>query len=77
VLYGFKFFYLFMAVIGCTMNLSAIVDIADALLFIMAIPNLIGLYLLMPVVRREVNAYWAKLKAGQLPSNAEMESARG
>lgn len=77
VLYGFKFFYLLMAVVGCTMNLGSIVDIADGLLFIMAIPNLIGLYLLMPVVRREVNSYWAKLKAGQIPSNAEREAGHG
>jgi AGCS family alanine or glycine:cation symporter len=66
VLYGFKIFYLFTAVLGCTLQLSSLVDIADALLFIMAIPNLIGVYLLMPVVKRELNAYWARLKSGQL-----------
>jgi|LNFM01.1.fsa_nt_gb AGCS family alanine or glycine:cation symporter len=66
VLYGFKLFYLFTAVLGCTLQLSSLVDIADALLFIMAIPNLIGVYLLMPVVKRELNAYWARVKAGQL-----------
>jgi len=68
VLYGFKIFYLFTAVLGCTLQLSSLVDIADALLFIMAIPNLIGVYLLMPVVKRELNAYWARLKSGQLRS---------
>ncbi|MFN7783460.1 MAG: alanine:cation symporter family protein [Lysobacterales bacterium] len=44
---------------------------ADALLFIMAIPNLIGVYLLMPVVKRELNAYWARLKAGELRNYRE------
>lgn len=58
VLYGFKVFYLAMAVVGCTMDLGAIVDLADGLLFVMAIPNLIGVYLLMPVVKRELDAYW-------------------
>ena len=71
VLYGFKIFYLFTAVLGCTLQLSSLVDIADALLFIMAIPNLIGVYLLMPVVKRELNAYWARLKSGQLRSYRE------
>jgi hypothetical protein len=61
VLYGFKIFYLAMAVVGCTMQLGSIVDIADALLFIMAIPNLIGVYLLMPVVKRELAGYEARL----------------
>ncbi|WP_395791128.1 alanine/glycine:cation symporter family protein [Aquimonas sp.] len=65
-LYGFKVFYLLSAVLGCTLQLSSLVDIADALLFIMAIPNLIGVYLLMPVVKRELNSYLARLKAGQL-----------
>jgi len=65
-LYGFKFFYLAMAVVGCTMPLASIVDIADGLLFIMAIPNLIGVYLLMPVVKRELGSYLARLKSGEI-----------
>jgi AGCS family alanine or glycine:cation symporter len=66
VLYGFKFFYLGTAVLGCTLQLSSLMDIADALLFIMAIPNLIGVYLLMPVAKRELNNYWARKQSGQL-----------
>jgi AGCS family alanine or glycine:cation symporter len=65
VLYGFKICYLGTAVLGCTLQLSSLVDIADALIFIMAIPNLIGIYLLMPVVKREMDAYFARLKAGE------------
>ena len=65
-LYGFKFFYLAMAVVGCTMPLGSIVDIADALLFIMAIPNLIGVYLLMPVVKKQLDNYLARLKSGEI-----------
>jgi len=65
-LYGFKVFYLAMAVVGCTMNLSSIVDIADALLFIMAIPNLIGVYLLLPVLKRAVDDYDQRLASGSI-----------
>lgn len=57
-LYGFKLIYLIGIVVGCTMPLASVVDLADGLLFIMAIPNLIGVYLLLPVVRRELDAYW-------------------
>ncbi len=71
VLYGFKGFYLAAVVVGCTLQLGSLMDIADALLFIMAIPNLIGVYLLMPVVKRELNAYWARLKAGELRNYRE------
>ncbi|MEO8010221.1 MAG: alanine/glycine:cation symporter family protein, partial [Dokdonella sp.] len=66
VLYGFKIFFLLMAIVGATMNLDSLVGIADALLFIMAIPNLIGVYLLMPVVKRELKSYLARLKSGEI-----------
>lgn len=66
VRHGFHLAFLVSVVIGCTMNLSSIVDIADALLFIMAIPNLIGVYLLMPVVRRELLSYEARLRSGEI-----------
>ena len=68
VLYGFKVVYLLTVLVGCTMKLGSVVDLADALLFIMAIPNLIGVYLLMPVIRREVDQYWARLQSGQIRS---------
>ncbi len=64
VLYGFKGFYLLMVVVGCTMQLNAIVDLADGLLFIMAIPNLIGMYLLAPVVKRELEGYFERVRTG-------------
>lgn len=66
VLYGFKLFYLAMAVVACTMDLKELVNVSDGLIFLMAIPNLIGVYLLMPVVRREVEGYFAKLKSGEI-----------
>lgn len=76
VLYGFKGFYLVMALVGCTMPLASIVDIADGLLFIMAIPNLIGVYLLLPVVKRELAGYEARLKAGEIPNFRDIDAAK-
>lgn len=75
VLYGFKFFYLAMVVVGCTMQLGSIVDLADGLLFIMTIPNLIGVYLLMPVVKRETDRYWARLRSGEIRSYRRARAA--
>lgn len=75
VLYGFKVFYLGMVIAGCTMPLASIVDIADGLLFIMSIPNLVGVYLLMPVLKREFEGYWARLRSGQIPTRARIEAA--
>ncbi|MFK7954461.1 MAG: alanine/glycine:cation symporter family protein [Lysobacterales bacterium] len=45
-------------VIGASVQLTAILDLADALIFIMAIPNLIGLYILAPEIKADLDSYW-------------------
>ena len=62
----FKAVFLAMTVVGCSMQLGSIVGIADAMLLLMSIPNLIGVYLLMPVVKRELNSYLARLQSGEI-----------
>ncbi len=49
-------------VIGASVQLNAILDFADALIFVMAIPNLIGLYILAPDIKRDLQAYWEQLE---------------
>lgn len=62
----FKLLFLVFVVIGSSMQLGAVIDFSDAMIFAMAFPNLLGCYFLLPVVKRELNAYWADLKAGRL-----------
>lgn len=62
----FNLVFMAMAVIGCTMSLGSLVDFADSVLFLMAIPNLIGVYLLLPVVKRELASYRARLASGEI-----------
>ncbi|MGB3456113.1 MAG: alanine/glycine:cation symporter family protein [Litorimonas sp.] len=45
--------------LGAAVQLGAILDLADALIFVMAIPNLIGLYVMAPEVKADLKAYWA------------------
>jgi len=59
----FSLIFCLFIVIGASVQLSAILDFADALIFVMAIPNLIGLYILAPEVKRDLKAYWAKQKS--------------
>lgn len=61
----FKIIFCLFVVLGCTIQLDAVLDLSDALVFIVAIPNVIGLYILAPVVKKELKAYQAKLKAGE------------
>lgn len=66
---GYKLFYSAAAVVGVTLNFDQLIDFADAIYFLMAVPNVIGLYLLAPVVKRELASYMRRLRAGEIPSN--------
>ena len=50
---------------GGVINATMIMDLADLLFFTMAIPNLIGLYLLSGKIMQMMRDYEAKLKAGK------------
>jgi AGCS family alanine or glycine:cation symporter len=56
-------FCLFVA-LGCSIQLDAILDFSDALVFVICVPNILGLYLLMPVVKRELAGYRQRVLNG-------------
>ncbi len=49
--------------LGCMIQLTAVLDFSDAMVFLIAIPNILGLYLYAPEVKREVEDYLARLRA--------------
>ena len=56
----FMVVYSLVAIVGATMDLGLLWGIADTFNGLMAIPNLIGLFLLSPVVFRLIKEYFAK-----------------
>lgn len=56
---GFNLMFCLFVVLGCTTQLAAILDFSDAMIFAMALGNIAGLYLLAPVVKKELDQYWA------------------
>ena len=58
----FMIAYSLVAIIGATMDLGLLWDIADTFNGLMAIPNLVGLFLLSPVVFRLINEFFGKNK---------------
>ena len=62
----YKMLFLTATVIGCTLNLSAVTNLSDAMIFIMAVPNVIGIYLLAPLVKRELDSYLRRLESGEI-----------
>jgi AGCS family alanine or glycine:cation symporter len=53
-------------VIGAAANLGPVIDFSDAAIFAMAVANIIGLYFLMPVVKKELTSYMSRLKSGEI-----------
>ena len=49
-------------IVGASIKLDTVLEFADAMIFIMAIPNLIGLYILAPDVKKDLTAYMGKLR---------------
>jgi alanine or glycine:cation symporter, AGCS family len=62
----YKGLFLAFVVVGSSMQLGAVIDFSDAMIFAMAFPNIIGICFLVPVVKRDMDEYWADYKAGRL-----------
>ena len=76
----FKAIFCAFAALGCMIQLDAVLDFSDALVFVIALPNIFGLYVLAPIVKKELKSYQARLKSGEIPNvrklSREAQSAR-
>ncbi|UUM32678.1 alanine/glycine:cation symporter family protein [Vibrio japonicus] len=53
-------------VIGAAMNLGPVIDFSDAMIFAMALVNIVGLYILVPEVKRDLADYLERFNAGKV-----------
>jgi len=53
-------------VLGCMVELGPLLNLSDALVFLICVPNILGLYFLAPIVKRELQAYQQKLATGEI-----------
>lgn len=53
----FKFVFCCFVAMGCSIQLKSVLDFSDALVFLICIPNIVGLYMLAPVVKKELRRY--------------------
>lgn len=63
---SFKVLFCVFIVLGSAMNFSAVIDFTDAMIFAMSFPNIIGLYLLAPGVKKDLDSYFGKLREGKI-----------
>ncbi len=62
----YKLIFCAFVALGCMVQLGPILDISDALVFLICVPNILGLYFLAPIVRREMLSYKARLASGEI-----------
>lgn len=63
---AFKVSYLMVLLIGSVLALGPVMDIADALLFAMGFPNVLGLYIMRKEVKAMLVDYLARIKSGEI-----------
>ncbi len=51
------------------MALGPVIDFSDSMIFLMSLPNIVGLYVLARVLRREVDGYLGRLKEGKIKAH--------
>ena len=54
---SYKFLFLLCIILGASMSLGAVTDFSDGMLLGMCFPNLIGVYLLLPVIKEELLSF--------------------
>ncbi len=62
----FKIIFCIFVVIGAAAQLGAVIDFSDAMIFAMAVVNITALYVLMPIVKRELESYFSRLGTGEI-----------
>lgn len=56
----FNLIYCLFIIVGSVMNVQSVIDITDAMMIAMCIPNVIVLYILAPEIKRDLKDYLAK-----------------
>ncbi len=69
----YQLVFVFFIVVGSVLTLDSVLSFADAVLFLLALVNIIGLYILAPVVKQEVRAFREKIRTGEIAELDESE----
>ncbi|MEM0968374.1 MAG: amino acid carrier protein [Verrucomicrobiota bacterium] len=57
VIIGYKVIFCLMAILGAAASLGNVLRISDAAVFAMVLPNLIGVYFLLPIIKKELASF--------------------
>ena len=71
---SYKVIFCFFIIVGSAVSVKSVINFSDGMIFAMAIPNVVAMYLLMPKVKEELAKYLAftqKVDQGVPPEDAE------
>ncbi len=63
---SYKIFFCFMIIVGSAISARSVFDFGDAMIFAMCFPNVLGLYILAPEIRKDLKTYMGKIKSGEI-----------
>ena len=66
---AYKLLFLLFVVIGASASMSSIWDFSDAMIFAMVFPNMIGLFFLFPVVKKQLSRYLEAIRSSNEPND--------
>ena len=61
-----KLVFCLFVIIGASSTLDAVIGFSDSMIFLMALPNIVGLYITAGVVKREIFGYRERLADGEI-----------
>lgn len=70
---AFKITFMIFVVLGASVSLGSVLDFSDMMILAMAVPNMIGLYIMSGEVRKDLKEYLLKLKNGTLNKTRKQE----
>ncbi len=63
---AFRIIFLGFIVVGASSTLGAVTDFSDMMILTMGIPNILGLFIMAPEVRRDLKDYIRRVKSGEI-----------
>ncbi|MFO7868633.1 MAG: alanine/glycine:cation symporter family protein [Bacteroidales bacterium] len=64
----FKVVFLLFIIVGASSTAGNVINFTDMVLLFMAFPNIIGLVIFSPRIKKDLHQYWKKLKTGKITS---------
>lgn len=63
---SFRIIFLVFIVIGASSTMGAVTDFSDMMILSMGLPNILGLIIMAPEVKRDLKSYLARVKSGEI-----------